>query len=77
MFPECLRVSVVDDEALEGAEAFLVVLAAERGFEEVVNLTRPSATVTILDNEGIVQFCKMWFQYYFFTKFGWVRFHCS
>ena len=45
---------MVDDVALEGAETFQVVLAAERGFEGLVNLTISLATVTILDNEGAV-----------------------
>ena len=43
---------MLDDESLEGPETFEVVLAAERGFEDLVNLTRPSATVTIQDNDG-------------------------
>ncbi len=51
VLPGCLRVSVFDDDTLEGQETLEVALMAVEGFETLVNLMQPSAIIYIEDND--------------------------
>lgn len=51
MFPECFKVSLLDDDTLEDEETLQVVLSASMGFEDLVNVILPLATIVIEDDD--------------------------
>ena len=47
--PSCVEIAIIDDEALENKETFLIALSTN--FPEGVTLSRSRSVVEIIDNE--------------------------
>lgn len=60
---QCIEIYIVDDEALEGNQTFIVFLNSS---DSGVLLDNSVTTVTILDNDGIVKAASLSYYLYYY-----------